>query len=94
MKFSEKELQAVIKAVPPTEVYAALKTLDQVKSSIAVVRAEAIRATDQYEKTMKIVKQRIAEIEKGCPHYSTSYEGDPSGNNDSQTTCDTCGAEL
>jgi len=36
----------------------------------------------------------LAEIRKACPHLETTYYGDPSGGNDSETVCNLCGAEI
>lgn len=37
------------------------------------------------------IDKDILELQNRCPHYSTTYYGDPSGGNDSYTCCDICG---
>lgn len=37
--------------------------------------------------------RQIMEIQKTCPHIEFTYYGDPSGGNDSHTSCDWCGKE-
>jgi len=44
----------------------------------------------QYADSAKAVSKEIRQIQKDCPHLVTTYEPDPSGNNDSSYTCVTC----
>lgn len=94
MKFSEKELKAVIAAVPQEEVYVQLQIVDSVSREVESVRIAMRDATSVYEKEMEAQRCRLKEARMSCMHFSTSYQGDPAGGSDSQTTCDTCGASL
>ena len=40
------------------------------------------------------LRQELREAQKKCTHKHTTYYPDASGNNDSWTECDECGAEV
>lgn len=55
----------------------------------------ALEALDAEYKTKKdALKASLREAQKQCKHEKTTYHPDPSGNNDSYTECDYCGAEI
>jgi len=56
---------------------------------------EAIEALEQeYKEKREALKATLREAQKKCTHPHTTYHPDPSGNNDSYTECDICGAIL
>ncbi len=55
---------------------------------------EEKRLEESYRKDRAELQRKRAEFRKGCPHPSTTYYPDASGNNDSHTECDICGAEV
>lgn len=60
--------------------------------------SEIRKAKDDLAEThKKILKEKDLELQafqKMCKHPLTNYYPDPSGNNDSYTECDICGAEV
>lgn len=48
----------------------------------------------EYNDAFKALGVEVKEVREKCPHYVTTYYPDPSGNNDSETTCDICGKEM
>lgn len=94
MKFSNEELQAVLKSVPMEKVYETLRQLDAIGRSIAEARSTLRQAETGFEAAREEFKMRLKSMQANCPHYSTTYQGDPSGNNDSHTVCNTCGKEV
>lgn len=52
------------------------------------------KAQKQYEATKQQLQSQLKACQKDCPHFLTTYYPDASGNNDSWTECDICGAEV
>jgi hypothetical protein len=68
----------------------ALSITDNVKIINLQIREEDIR----HEAAMKVLKEKLKDIRSKCGHWSRTYHPDPSGNNDSYYSCDTCGKEI
>lgn len=62
-----------------------------IKEIIELEKESAI-AHHVYYNTMKDIWNRVARVQEQCKHVHTTYTPDASGNNDSSTDCDDCGA--
>jgi len=48
----------------------------------------------RYESQRKALREALRMSQRECPHTHTTYIPDASGNNDSETICNHCGASL
>lgn len=53
-----------------------------------------IVAEQNVDTIRKRVRTELKDLQDQCPHINTKYYPDASGNNDSSTECQDCGAEL
>ena len=51
-------------------------------------------AARELQEALAEINQEVRELRQSCPHWVTTFYPDASGNNDSSTECNTCGAEL
>ncbi len=49
---------------------------------------------DKFQKTQNEIQEKIATIQKECPHWEISYCGDPAGGSDSYNECVLCKKRL
>ena len=97
----EKTLQKLITEYDdenPSETRSLAKYLEDrlgeiriIKSSVASVERQKHELRDRYETVLQELNKEITEIRNECPHISTTYHPDASGNNDSITECNHCG---
>lgn len=71
------------------------------KDLVYRIRAESERLRLAKIETQKIYNQKMKDIEFAlsqlkfkCPHITTKYYPDASGNNDSYTKCEDCGGSI
>jgi len=65
-------------------------TNTDIKGAVHKIVVKMCAENARHEKALKKLNQDLAKIQRDCPHDKTSYEPDPSGNNDSTTTCLIC----
>ena len=70
-----------------------LSKIESTKTRVADVESELHAATLSYEKHCKEMQNKLVQLRKECGHPITTFNGDPSGNNDSFMRCDVCGKE-
>lgn len=59
------------------------------------IYVDALEKLDaEYKAKKDALRQTLREAQAKCDHHKTTYHPDPSGNNDSYTECDICGAEV
>lgn len=97
----EKTLQKLITeydAEDPGESRSLAKYLEErlgeisgIKRSVSFVEKRKREERDRHESEMKKLDEKLAVIQKECPHISTTYHPDASGNNDSNVECNHCG---
>lgn len=71
-----------------------LDRIYRIKDSVDDAGDEIIKIQNEASNRTQIVNTRIKLIRDGCRHEDTTYYADPSGNNDSYTQCNICGANL
>lgn len=76
------------------EIERALDKCDYIRERLGRVDQERKKTESDYKDDMERLALEEDEICNECPHYTSTYHSDPSGGNDSHTTCDICGAEL
>lgn len=64
-----------------------------IKEKIEILNKQIAQARLEHDTIVGVLRAKINEIRKTCPHINTTYHPDPSGNNDSCYTCDECGLE-
>lgn len=67
---------------------------EKIASQIARVQRAIQIAEEEHAATMKKFDGEIEAIRVGCRHEFTKYFPDASGNNDSFSECQVCGAEV
>lgn len=72
----------------------ALAIQDDIRKRLRRVRDERSDIEAEYKADLIRLDQERDEIRRSCPHFTSTYHGDPSGGRDSWTECDDCGAEL
>ena len=65
-----------------------------IKSSVAAIKKRMLQERNKHEATMQSLNKDLAAIRNECPHISTTYHPDASGNNDSITECNHCGKQA
>ena len=65
-----------------------------IKNSVQEIERKLSAESKRHEKRAKKLNDELWAIQKQCPHNSTHYEPDPSGNNDSTMECLICGREA
>lgn len=66
-------------------------TDEEIKSLVDDIQQEICKEESEHVNRIKSLRQKLLEIQKQCPHNSTRFEPDASGNNDSAYECLTCG---
>jgi hypothetical protein len=66
----------------------------ELKKRIQEIRAQINRIRLQAEEQIEAAEEGIENLQKMCKHQDTTYQPDPSGNNDSTTKCNICGKYL
>ena len=66
----------------------------EIKSQVLEIKRKLSAEAERHEKRVKKLREELWVIQKQCPHNSTHYEPDPSGNNDSSMECLVCGKEA
>ena len=69
-------------------------TDQEIKAQVYEIKKKISAEAARHEKRVKKLRQELWAIQKECPHNKTSYEPDPSGNNDSTMTCLVCDKEA
>jgi hypothetical protein len=71
-----------------------LQEVKSIQASRRIVEADRGRLRSGYEESLQRNAAEMAMLRSKCRHLATFYTPDPSGNNDSSTTCLSCGKEL
>ena len=71
-----------------------LGEIRSIKNSVASIEIQKSKENDRHEATMRSLDVDLARFRKNCPHISTTYHPDASGNNDSITECNHCGKQA
>ena len=58
------------------------------------LRTKIVTENERHKSELAKIDKEFEALYKMCPHYETTFHGDPSGGNDSYTSCDLCGVEL
>lgn len=103
MTFSAEYLQRLVKRCPfytmgtpqwfawMAEQMAAVKEVEgKVKEVVASIR----KANERHAQVIAELESQLTKLRQLCPHDRTTYHPDPSGNSDSHTECDVCGASV
>ncbi len=69
-----------------------LSEISSIKRSVFFVEKRKREERNRHESEMKKLDEKLIGIQKECLHISTTYHPDASGNNDSHTECNHCGA--
>jgi hypothetical protein len=98
MSLSKDTLAAIIKAYKGNDLAGFLhKTMEQVRTIKAQVRSidkDEETEKDRHKRALSDISAMRKKVRDECSHWETTYYPDPSGNNDSSTSCDICGREL
>jgi hypothetical protein len=70
-----------------------LKWIREAEDTLAKVMDNR-KASHAIDIQAKALRDDLARIRKECKHYVSTFNQDPSGNNDSCDVCDICGAEI
>ncbi len=76
------------------EFTALLGKVDDLTYKLGSLKKEKDSAKKIFEEKLLEIDKKIRELQKVCPHESTHYCPDASGNNDSHTYCDICDKEV
>lgn len=71
-----------------------LNIVQKIRADLTRCHADEEAVKAQYEAAKKAIRDRQAHTRKLCQHWKTTYHTGASGNNDSYTDCDICGAEI
>jgi hypothetical protein len=71
-----------------------LERVQGIRQDLAAFRLALEKAEDDHQKRVLAIHEKIVRKREVCPHYTTTYHPDPSGNNDSWRECDICGKDL
>lgn len=71
-----------------------LNECEQIIKDLRRIDDKERKLLEEYNAKLKALGGEKKMIQDKCPHYVTTYYPDPSGNNDSETTCDICGKEI
>lgn len=73
--------------------YEALAEIRGIQDAVRGVAAKKQALSEDFQAEVKKLNGELAAIREQCPHWSTTFHGDPSGGSDKSNTCDFCGAE-
>lgn len=83
------------KKLSDAELLSAMKDLvKEIKAEVSAIAKKEHEEAKRHEATVKDLRIRLGLIRKRCPHPTTTYHPDPSGNSDSYYECNLCGAEV
>jgi len=68
--------------------------LDKLKQAIKGERKALKTEIEVYHNGIEECNKRLRDLYKKCPHTSTVFHADPSGNNDSYSECLICGGHI
>lgn len=96
---SEALIKAIEKQKPPEEptsrwLALQLSRVDDIRRARNKLALQREDAKDALKERLRAIEQSLLAVQNTCPHYERTFHGDPSGNNDSWTCCDICGASL
>ena len=96
MEVTEKLLKAVMKEVgtDPTAIAAKIAEARRCWLSVKTLETTRRRIIVDHKSTLSLLEKDFSEARSKCKHWATTFHPDASGNNDSFSTCDVCGAEL
>lgn len=66
----------------------------QIHNIYLAIEREYNQKRKEFQEYDKEYRMKLRDLRAQCPHVNTSFETDPSGNNDSCHQCDDCGKEL
>lgn len=78
----------------PAYLAAKMSNIRQIKTEVSSIKNRMADAKKKHEVIIEQLRIDLCEVQKSCPHLSTTYYGDPSGGNDSFNECDHCGTYL
>jgi hypothetical protein len=100
MDISKKLLESIIDKMPPEEtdlaeyLYKTLGKLREIRNWLAEIRQKRTELEEDLLRNRKLLEENAGRIMAMCPHYTTTFYGDPAGGSDSHTNCDWCGKVL
>lgn len=71
-----------------------IKRSNYFREQVASIFTEREQIRFSYEKTNDELDKRLRKVQEECPHLTSTFTPDPSGNNDSYYTCNICGKIL
>ncbi len=71
-----------------------LEAAGEIRQLMSKAREDEHTEKTRHNLAMKEIGLDLRRIREACKHWQTTYYPDPSGNNDSSTTCDICGKDL
>ena len=66
----------------------------EIKEAILSIQKRKQNAKQKFNKTIENLEKEQQKIINACNHTHHKFTSDPSGNNDSYSTCDDCGKEA
>lgn len=91
---NEKTLSHLMQKHEGEELEKILKEDMVLRMRAKALQMEEMSAKKEHHIRMKAIQEKWRELKSECPHLETTYYPDASGNNDSETTCNICGASL
>ena len=77
-----------------TELVNEAESLESVRRQIDKLAGAEKRLRDEFKAKLNDLERDRRSVRQDCSHALYTYYPDPSGNNDSHTTCDICGASI
>lgn len=71
-----------------------LDKVRNIKQTLKKYQADLVNLEKLHKEERRKIMEEIKVVQNGCPHLARTYYPDPSGNNDSYTECDHCGATV
>ena len=71
-----------------------LEYLEGIRKDRKELYKKLSEASNAYELAKNEIDKDMKKLQERCPHINTKYTPDASGNNDSSTDCEDCGAYL
>lgn len=65
-----------------------------IRDLYAAIERQYKQRREEFQEYDKEYRMKLRDLRAQCKHENTSFESDPSGNNDSYHQCDDCGKEL
>lgn len=73
---------------------AAFADIRGIQDAVRVLSAKKQAALEDFQAEIKNLNSELALIRDQCRHWTTIFQGDPSGGSDTSTVCEHCGKEL